>query len=569
MGKLELIWPGKNDWEKPEPRILIEQDHYKSEIKRSGSTDNLLIHGDNLLGLKALEKKYSGAVKCIYIDPPYNTQSSFAHYEDGMEHSAWLNMMKERLILLKKLLRENGSIWISIDDSECHYLKVLCDEIFGRKNFIASLPTIMNLKGNHDQFGFSGTHEYTLVYAKNKTLLRLNHFQLNEEEICTNWDKDEFGFFKKADTLRRTGEDAPRSKRPKGWFPIFITLKNEIYVTENDKPRHPKDYVLWPINSSGEEVSWTWSKATISSESHNLILVNGRNGKNIYKKQRPQLGELPTRKPKSLFYKPEYSSGHGTSQLRKLFGSRSFDYPKSEYLISDFILLATNPGDLVLDCFAGSGTTGAVAHKMGRRWIMIEINGPCQTHIIPRLKRVINGTDQGGISTAVGWEGGGGFRFCQLAPSLLERNHLKRWVVNRAYNPSQLAEAICLHTGYEFNPNFEPWWLHGKASERKYLHVSGSTIDESYLKRLTNELSDREMLLVYCAAFRADPKKFPKLTIKKIPKGILAKCEWGKDPYSKNLKKALKAQADVKNEQNYASSAHAERVTVPMAARGR
>ena len=432
--KLELRWHGKEDWESPEPRLLVEKELYQSEKK--GINDNLLIYGDNLLGLKALERDYTGKIKCIYIDPPYNTKSLFKNYKDNFEHSIWLNMMKDRLLVMHQLLQNDGSIWISIDDSEMHYLKIICDEIFGRVNYVATLPTVMNLKGNQDQFGFAGTHEYTLVYAKNKNLLKLNHFSVDEEEISTNWEVDEYGYYKKADTLRRTGQDAPRKNRPKGWFPIFITSKDEIYITESDQPKDPKDTILWPINSEGEELSWTWSKEKISKDSHNLIITKGREGKNIYKKQRPQLGDLPTKKPKSLFYKPEYSTGHGTNQIKKLFGSRSFDYPKSEHLIHDFILLATNPGDIVLDSFAGSGTTGAVAQKMGRRWIMIELGEHCYTHIVPRLTKVIEGQDPGGITEEVIWKGGGGFRYCEMDPSLLEKNRLERWTINKQSNPA-------------------------------------------------------------------------------------------------------------------------------------
>lgn len=412
--KLELRWHGKDNWESPEPRLLIEKENYKGEKK--GIDDNLLIFGDNLLGLKSLEKDYTGKVKCVYIDPPYNTRSLFKNYSDNLEHSLWLNMIKDRLVILHQLLKEDGSIWISIDDSEMHYLKILCDEIFGRFNYVATLPTIMNLKGNQDQFGFAGTHEYTLVYAKNKKKLILNKFLVDEKDIIKDWKKDELGYYKKADTLRRTGQDASRKSRPKGWFPIFITPQNKIYVTENDKPRKSEDIILWPKNSIGDELSWTWSKIKITNESDNLIVTEGREGKNIYKKQRPQLGELPTKKPKSVFYKPEYSTGHGTNQIKKLFGSRSFDYPKSEHLIQDIILLATNPGDLVLDSFAGSGTTGAVAHKMKRKWIMIEYNGPCHTHIIPRMKKVIAGEDPGGITNEVEWNGGGSFKYCEMGP---------------------------------------------------------------------------------------------------------------------------------------------------------
>ena len=512
--KLELKWHGKDNWESPEPRLLVEKEVYQSDKK--GIDDNLLIYGDNLLGLKALERDYTGKIKCIYIDPPYNTKSCFKNYNDNLEHSRWLNMIKGRLAIMHGLLREDGSIWISIDDTEMHYLKIICDEIFGRSNYVATLPTIMNLKGNQDQFGFAGIHEYTLVYARKKSILKLNHFSVDEEEMLANWESDEFGYFKKADTLRRTGQDAPRKNRPKGWFPIFITPEDEIYVSQNDKPKNSRDLTLWPINSNGDELSWTWGKEKISNESHNLIVTKGREGKNIYKKQRPQMGDLPTKKPKSILYKPEYSTGHGTNQIKKLFGSRSFDYPKSEYLIYDIILLATNPGDLVLDSFAGSGTTGAVAHKMGRRWIMIELGEHCHTHIIPRLEKVIEGKDPGGITEQAGWEGGGGFRYCEMAPSLLEKNRLGRWTINKQYNPAMLAEAVCLHAGYEYAPKRDPYWMHGHSTERDFIYVTARILTKTELANISAEVGDDRSLIIYCEAFTTNGIDFENLTVRNI-----------------------------------------------------
>ncbi len=191
--KLELTWIGKDQQPKLEPRILIE-DPEKSYGDKN--TENMLIYGDNLLALKALEQDFAGEIKCVAIDPPYNTGSAFDSYDDGLEHSLWLNLMKPRLEILKNLLSDDGSIWINIDDNECHYLKILCDEVFGRANFVACLPTVMNLKGNQDQFGFAGTHEYTLVYAKNYPTCTFFEFDLNEDEM-DEWELDESGYYKR------------------------------------------------------------------------------------------------------------------------------------------------------------------------------------------------------------------------------------------------------------------------------------------------------------------------------------------------------------------------------------
>lgn len=545
MGKLELIWPGKHNWSKPEPRLLIEKEAYVSDVAGASPTDNLLIYGDNLLGLKALEKKYTGSVKCIYIDPPYNTQSSFAHYEDGMEHSAWLNMMKERLAILKRLLRKDGTIWISIDDDECHYLKVLCDEIFGRQNFIANVIWEKKHTRSNDAKFFSDTHDYILCYAKNIDNVKLTLLPRTEETLNNykNIDSD------------------PRGPWASGPCHVKTPSAKDIYPITTPSGRK----ILPPSGTS-----WRFSQNNFLRLIRENRIYFGENGSNIPRYKR-FLSEVQSGLvPKTLWIRDEVGDNQEAKKEVKAFNSDDvFTTPKPERLIQRILHLATNPGDLVIDCFAGSGTTGAVAHKMGRRWIMIEINGPCRTHIIPRLKQVINGVDQGGISQAIGWKGGGGFQFYELAASLLEKNSLNRWVVNKTYNSSQLAEALCLHVGYEFNPSLDPWWLHGKVSDHRFLHVTGSPVDRAYLKRLNNELSEEDSLLVYCAAFKVSPNDFPRLTVKKIPKGILSKCEWGKDSYSRKLKKALQAQATFKNTRTCSSSSSSEKSIVPMAASGR
>jgi len=532
--KLELTWIGKDEQPSLEPRILIEDTTKSYGIKNA---ENLLIHGDNLLALKALEQDYAGKVKCIYIDPPYNTGNAFEHYDDGLEHSIWLSLMKTRLELLRRLLSEDGSIWISIDDNECHYLKILCDEVFGRNNFIANLPTIMNLKGNPDQFGFAGTHEYLIVYAKDKNICNFNKFEVDEDELLKEWDEDQYGLYKKADTLRRTGQDAAREKRPKGYFPIFITSDEKIYVTDDDNPINSKDYILLPINDKGDELSWTWSKDKIGKDVHNLILTKTRTGDyNIYKKQRPDLSGLPSKKPKSIFYKPEYNSGNGTAQIKALFGIKNFDYPKPEHLISDIILLASSQNDLILDSFLGSGTTAAVAHKMGRRWIGIELGEHCTTHCLPRLKKVVDGTDQGGISKAVNWQGGGGFKFYELAPSLLKKDAYDNWVIDDCYNADMLAAAMAKHEGFHYAPDKTIYWKQGQSTEKDFIYTTTQLLTMALLERIAGEMKPDESLLICCRSYqKACESVYPNITIKKIPHMLLGRCEFGKEDYSLNI----------------------------------
>jgi adenine-specific DNA-methyltransferase len=375
----------------------------------------MIIKGDNLEALKALLPYYKGQVKCIYIDPPYNTGSAFEHYDDNLEHSTWLSMMYPRLELLRELLAENGSIWISIDDKEQAFLKVVMDEIFGNNNFIAVLPTIMNLKGNQDQFAFAGTHEYTVVYSKNNMKTIINLFQIDEEEILLEWEQDEVGYYKQGANLKATGINAPKDKRPNLFYPIYINGENSISLLKKQGYKE-----ILPI-TDGKEMSWRWSKEKLLASLNDIIINRSSENISLYKKQRPFLGDLPTKKPKSVFYKPEYSSGNGTAHIKQLFNSKVFDYPKPEELISDFLTLATNPGDLVLDSFLGSGTTVAVAQKMGRRYIGIEMGEQAITHVVPRLKKVIDG-EQGGISKSLNWQGGGGFTFYDLEEAIFDED---------------------------------------------------------------------------------------------------------------------------------------------------
>ncbi len=402
-----------------ENKIPVLKEVPKFAIDASeGSRTHIIIEGDNYHTLTCLNYTHKQKIDLIYIDPPYNTGSTgpdgFRYkdkrisdkYPDGtpvpldhpFRHSYWISFMKKRLELAKNLIKETGFLVVSIDDNELFNLKLLCDLIMGPENFISCIPTIMNLKGNQDEFGFAGTHEYTLIYAKNKSKCEVGQFEIDDEEL-DNWLEDDHGFFKKADTLRRTGQDAPRTRRPKGWFPVFIDIdKSLVYVTDDDKPRSKKDFVLMPINDDGEELSWSWSKRKITDEPHNLIITGSSGKYNVYKKQRPRLGDLPTKKPKSIFYKAEYSSSTSTNQLKKMFGRKVFDNPKPLKLIEDLIELLSPTDGLVLDFFAGSGTTGhavlSLNSRGGNRQFMLATNneGNIMHEVCyPRIKMVVNG----------------------------------------------------------------------------------------------------------------------------------------------------------------------------------
>ena len=366
---------------------LLKADEIHNSKPENANSENLLIKGDNLEVLKHLANAYYEQVKMIYIDPPYNTGSDGFVYEDDRKftakelqnligvdaekakrildftnsksnsHSAWLTFMYPRLYIAKQLLKDDGVIFVSIDDNEVAQLRLLMDEVFGEENFVADLPTIMNLKGNNDEFGFAGTHEYTVVYSKNKNNALLNQFNVNDDDL-EDWTEDEVGFYKQGANLKSTGTNAPREKRPNLFYPIFIDSNDTVYVSNDDTP--PKEFVgelitLFPITNE-QEMSWRWSKDKVKNEPNNIIV--SRNGNiGIYKKQRPSLGDLPSKKPKTIFYKPEYSSGNGTAQIKNLLGDKYFSNPKPAELIKDLITVGSNSDDLILDFFAGSGTT--------------------------------------------------------------------------------------------------------------------------------------------------------------------------------------------------------------------
>lgn len=391
------------------------------DIKRHPNgtpAENLIIKGNNLIALHSLAKQFERKIKLIYIDPPYyfikkKPQDTFA-FNSNFKLSTWLTFMKNRLEVAKQLMTEDGLIFVSIDEDGQAYLKILMDEIFckeNKENFLGNLPTVMNLKGNQDEFGFAGTHEYTLVYAKNKNKCVIKDFEISEDDDdFENWDIDEIGYFKEGANLKATGTNAPRAKRPNLFFPIFVSKDNTISLTKTD---YFFEEIL-PITNS-QEMSWRWGKNRFEKDINDVIVKRSKNGVSLYKKQRPSLDDLPTKKPKTLFYKPTYSSGNGTNQIKKLFGSSIFENPKPEELISDFIQLATNENDIVLDYHLGSGTTASVAHKMNRQYIGIEQMDYIETLAVERLKKVIAG-EQGGISKVVNWQGGGEFVYAELAP---------------------------------------------------------------------------------------------------------------------------------------------------------
>jgi len=524
--KLELTWIGKDERPRLEPRILLEDKEKSYHAEHRVSDDdifaNILIKGDNLLALKALEQEYAGKVKCIYIDPPYNTGSAFSHYDDGVEHSLWLSLMRDRLTILRRLLTHNGSIWINIDDAEGHYLKVLCDEIFGRGNFIGTVTWQKTTSIHNNATLFSSSTDFVLAYAADIQFFTMGRIPRSDRNLgdYTNPDNDPRGPWASSPlhvslTSGQRGRQYAATGTSSGLFPIISPHGDEILP-----PRGR---------------CWAYSETSIREfEDQNLIWW-GRNGRNQPRLKRflNQLQDGVV--PQTLWVSEEV--GHNQeakAENANLLGDSAelFSTPKPERLINRILQLATGKKDLVLDSFGGSGTTAAVAHKMNRRWIMVELGDHCYTHIIPRLKKVIDGEDQGGITKAVDWKGGGGFRFYELAPSLLKKDKWDNYIINPEYNAEMLTEAMCKHLGFKYEPSDSIYWNHGHSTEADFIYVTTQNLTREMLQAISDEVGEERTLLICCKAFRAGKNEFPNLTLEKIPNAILKRCEWDKDDYS-------------------------------------
>jgi adenine-specific DNA-methyltransferase len=512
--KLELTWIGKENRPRLEPRILLEDSeksyHAKHRVTDHDLFDNRLIFGDNLLALKALEQEFAGRIKCVYLDPPYNTGAAFAHYDDGLEHSLWLSLMRDRLEILKRLLTEDGMIFCSIDNVELFYAGALFDEVFGRPNRVELFVWKKSYGGGAKSRFVVNQSEFVLAYAKD--IERLPALFLPPDEKALRYYK------LRDEQFERRG---PYRLQP-------------LATTSNDE----RPNLRYPLMYKGEQVwpekQWQWSEERVRKAiAANEIVFTERRGKvSVSYKQylRDDDGEERESKPTSIV--DGFYTQHGTYESVALFGQpNKFQFPKPEGLLRYLVQMATSAGDWVLDSFAGSGTTGAVAHKMGRRWIMVELGEHCHTHVIPRMRKVVGGEDPGGVTKAEDWKGGGGFRYYRLAPSLLEKDKWGNWVINTTYNAAMLAEALCKLEGFTYGPSESVYWQHGHSTERDFIYATTAHLNHAQLQELSEDVGADRTLLVLCTAFRGGGD-FSNLTVKKIPKQVLARCEWGKDDYS-------------------------------------
>ncbi|MBP1617562.1 MAG: site-specific DNA-methyltransferase [Bacteroidetes bacterium] len=541
LQKLELTWIGKGEEPKLEPRILIENPEYSYGDPNTG---NMLIHGDNLLALKALEQEYAGKVKCIYIDPPYNTGSAFEYYDDNLEHSTWLNLMHQRLILLRSLLSKDGFICCHIDDSEGQYLKVLMDEVFGRNNYLTTFYVRVRYpdKTLKQDMDFHKEIEQIHIYRKEFGA------KPNRNQSQANFEKFNFYFTEKGnfETIELGGKRVEVFR--KGAWKIEKGVgtedgRKEIWATGsildgNSSGRFFRDYLdgRYEIDGYGA----LYKIYGIGDDKFDFRYFTGpqkegaTKGKYFQGVPISQLESLDNIKytPINNFYDLAGSFGNCRTEGGVDFRSGK----KPEKLLNIILSHFSNKGDLVLDSFLGSASTIAVAHKMGRKWIGIELGEHAFSHCIPRLKNIINGLDNTGISAEVTWQGGGGFRFYTLAPSLLNQDRFGNWIISREYNPAMLAAAMAKQEGFGYQPDTHTYWKQGRSSEQDYIYVTTQFLTVETLESIHDEMQPGESLLICCKSFQKECKgRFGNITLKKIPQMLLGRCEFGKDDYSLNI----------------------------------
>ena len=578
--KLELTWIGKYDKRQPlEPRILIENKEYSYGKSEKGTlpngkpwNGNMLIHGDNLLALKALEQDFSGQVKCIYIDPPYNTGNAFEHYDDGKEHSTWLSLMRDRLEILRRLLRSDGSIWIQIDDEEQAYLKVLCDEVFGRNNFVnmisVNMKNIAGASGGGEDKRLKKNCEYILAYAKDYLTLPLFNGAFEYKEISELIQQyiNEGKSWKYTTVLSDAGQKEYIGVTNDGdgnEIRIYVRRNPKMFsvkqiaefenISEKDVYKKYGKYIFQTTNAQSSIRSRIIKYRKENDITEDLLSIEyiPKTGKNkgsvyeqFYKGDKCRLfvwlkdtseiinGQLYKKDLQGTYWDMNAWMKNLTKEGNVVFPNGK----KPEALIERILGMTTLKDDLVLDSFLGSGTTAAVSQKMSRRYIGIELGNHAYTHCVPRLKMVTDGTDQGGISKTQDWHGGSGFKFYELAPSLLKEDKYGNLVINKEYNADMLAAAMAKQEGYTYHPDQEVYWKQGFGSETDFIYTTTQFMTVEALSAIHDTMAEGETLLICCTAFQKECKQaFGNITIKKIPQMLLGRCEFGKDDYSLNI----------------------------------
>ena len=554
--KLELTWFGKDEPMHIEPRLLIENVEL-SNTAADPDTENILIHGDNLLALKALESKYAGQVKCIYIDPPYNTGAAFEHYDDNMEHSIWLNLMYQRLRILHRLLSDDGSLWISIDNTEGHYLKVLCDEIFMRQNFVADITyEKSNVSGLGQGGALVNTGEKLLVYKKKS--VEFNEV-LGTERLALKTMKR----YNKILKYTGTKELVEEFPAPSNGMPVKLYLHRD-YIVESVSLRDfekRESEIRKQFYDNFESMFRTYVIQQ-ENEFQNALMDKMQKDSLYSVEYTPNRGKHQGEYTTLFYYNAElcawlkdtaYIQGGDIVKTTRLSNVwKNDDIPKAdlgneggvafprskkpEKLLERILKMATNEGDLVLDSFLGSGTTAAVAHKMRRKYIGIEMGNHAYTHCKARLDRVVAGDDKAGATKNSNWQGGGGYRFYELAPSLINEDTFGEYVINPDYDADMLAAAVALHEGFTYQPNADMFWKQSVGNEKSYLFVTTRHLNSTFLDSIKDSMEDDEYLIIACRSFESGlDKAYDHITLKKIPQMLLSRCEFGKTDYNLNI----------------------------------
>jgi adenine-specific DNA-methyltransferase len=539
--KLELTWYGKEEQVKIEPRLLI---HDSSKDYGDVDSENMLIHGDNLLALKALEKDFSGKIKCIYIDPPYNTGSAFEHYDDNLEHSIWLGLMRDRLNLLRKLLADDGFLCCQIDDSESAYLKVLMDEIFGRSNYLTTIYVRVRYSDK--------TLKQDMAFHKEIEQIHIYRKSIKAQPIL---DRVESGFDKfiyKIETTEKPIKSIELGGKKvdifeKGTYKIQKEEGSEHGLKEiwasgtildgNSSGRFFRDYLTGRYEEDGLGV--LYKVYGIGDDRYDFRYFTGPNRLGATKGKYYQgvpidklnQDELVKEVPISGFF--DYAASFGN--CRHEGGAEFRGGKKPETLVRTILEHFSKSGEWVLDSFLGSGSSAAVAHKMNRKWIGIELGEHAYSLCKKRLDNVIDG-DKTGISKDINWQGGGGYKFYELAPSLINYDKFDEPIINKEYDADMLAAAVALHEGYTYQPDENLFWKQSYGTENSYLFVTTRHLTDNYINSIMDTMKENEFLIIACKSFDDRLERLSKqIVIKKIPQMLLSKCEFRKDNYNLNI----------------------------------
>lgn len=565
LNKLELTWIGKDD--EPvalEPRILLDSPEnsfgdIETGILPNGKPwpGNMLIHGDNLLALRALEQNFTGAVKCIYIDPPYNIGAAVEDYDDNIENSLWLNLMYHRIILLHRLLTSDGLLAIQIDDTNFARLYLLVCEIFGEKNVKSICVKMSEATGvkmaSVNKAGSIAKIKEFIILAKKDGIRNLNLERIPKDK----WDNEYKTYIsnvsnEELEIVKGILLDDNRSIEDVALVDDIMSKATFSQVNVASR------------NETGADATDEWKYANANRIVQVATLTGGARQLAINKMDTidDSIGAFSIVTPQRKMYliKNGFNTETKLSRCKILFADQYLtinpgdlwldikttgldnegvvdfkNSKKPERLIRRIILLNTQPGDVVLDSFLGSGTTVAVAHKMGRRWIGVELGDHAYSHCLTRLKAVLEG-EQGGISKAQGWQGGGGFKFYELAPSLLNHDKYGNLVINKDYNADMLAAAMAKHQGFTYAPDTEFYWKQGRSSEHDFIFTTTQLLTTEMLETIHQQMDESESLLICCTKFQPECRnRFPNITIKKIPKVLLDTCEFDHDDYSLNI----------------------------------